>query len=318
MNFEKRQKGVALALSCGGARGLAHIGVIRELERRGYVIHNISGCSMGSVVGAFYAMGRMSSLSQFMESLSLEDMADYLDFTISSGGFIKAKRFIDKLKTLSPDRSIESLPVELTIVATNLTTGKEEVFTQGSIYAAVRASIAIPAVITSVRQDGEVLVDGGIVNPMPLNHLHASPGDIKVAVNLYGTDTTATLSPVPVRETSNESPLAYLRDKYHSVRTWRSSLLTTLFRETTDVRGYVGTLRAIVDLMTQRLIEAQLRVAPPDVVIDVPMACASVFDFNRAKDLILLGEQQARAALDRYEAQFATPWWRRKWRRFRF
>lgn len=115
MNFEKRQKGVALALSCGGARGLAHIGVIRELERRGYVIHNISGCSMGSVVGAFYAMGRMSSLSQFMESLSLEDMADYLDFTISSGGFIKAKRFIDKLKTLSPDRSIESLPVELTI-----------------------------------------------------------------------------------------------------------------------------------------------------------------------------------------------------------
>ena len=70
--------------------------------------------------------------------------------------------------------------------------------------------------------------------------------------------------------------------------------------------------------MTQRLIEAQLRVAPPDVVIDIPMACASVFDFNRAKDLILLGEQQARAALDRYEAQSATPWWRRKWRRFRF
>ena len=167
------KKDVALTLSCGGARGLAHIGVIRALEARGYSIRAVAGCSIGSVVGAFYAMGRLDALEGFMRTVSTDNMTDYLDFALTEHGFIRGGRFIEKLKELAPDCLIESLPVRLSIVAANLTTGRAEVFTRGSVYEAVRASIAIPAVLTPVEKEGARLVDGSVVNPLPVDATEA-------------------------------------------------------------------------------------------------------------------------------------------------
>ncbi len=295
------KKDVALTLSCGGARGLAHIGVIRELEARGYRIRSVAGCSIGSLIGAFLAMGKLDALELFMRSLSLDDMTDYIDFTLSEHGFIKAQRFINKLKELAPDCPIETLPVKLSIVATNLETGKAEIFTQGSIYRAVRASIAIPIVITSVEQHGAQLVDGSVVNPLPLDLARPQEGEISVAVNLYaqGTVELPAASPRAIRTATDM--FAYLRKKLHAVRSWRTSLLQTVFNESNESTGYIGRIRSIFDLMTQRLIEKTLEAQPADIVIDIPLTAASVFDFYRAGWLIELGRRAASKALDHYE-----------------
>ncbi len=309
------KKTVALALSCGGARGLTQIGVIRELERRGYTIQSVVGCSIGSIVGAFYAMNELDALSRFMESISATDMAADLDFTSSGHGVIKATRCIDKLKEIAPDRPIESLPVKLTIVATNLSTGQEQVFTRGSVYQAIRASIAIPVVITSVRQRGETLVDGSIANPLPLDKIQGETGNISVAVNLYGTGTEQKLPALETAKASDRSPMQFFADTYRSVQAWKSNLVTSFFRDSTEVKGYMGTLRAIFDLMTQRMIAQTLRLYPTDIVVAIPMTYASIFDFSRANDLIRYGEQQARAAIDAYEAasRSSRPRWKHWW-----
>ena len=308
------KKQVALTLSCGGARGLAHIGVIRELERRGYVITAVSGCSIGALIGAFYAMGKLDELEKFMRSLTPDDITAYVDFTLSGYGFIKAQRFIEKMKEFAPDCDMARLPVKLTIVATNLTTGRAEIFTRGSVYRAVRASIAIPAVITSVEKRGEHLVDGSIVEPIPLRWATPRRNEIGVAVNLYAKGETIS-TPAAKRHSVSITPFAYLREKYHAVRTWRSYVLNYFFSDTTKRNGYVRTIRSIVDLMTQRLIEKNLEANPPDVLVEIPMTCASVFDFFRADALITLGQRRTAQALDVYEQENGG--WKRLFRRWR-
>lgn len=310
------KKDVALTLSCGGARGLAHIGVIRALEARGYSIRAVAGCSIGSVVGAFYAMGRLDALEGFMRTVSTDNMTDYLDFALTEQGFIRGGRFIEKLKELAPDCPIESLPVRLSIVAANLTTGRAEVFTRGSVYEAVRASIAIPAVLTPVEKEGARLVDGSVVNPLPVDQALPGRRELSIAVNLYAYGGGGDIANRPGAPGAKApTPIAYLRAKYKAVRSWRTNLLTGVFSNAGGPAGYVGTIRSIFDLMTQRLIAQTLAAHPVDVVVEVPMLCASVFDFPQADALIRLGRSQADRALSEFERRrprFHLPWNRRK------
>lgn len=310
------KKDVVLTLSCGGARGLAHIGAIHALEARGYRIRAVAGCSIGSVVGAFYAMGRLDALESFMRTVSTENMANYLDFTLTEQGFIRGGRFIEKLKELAPDCAIESLPVKLSIVAANLTTGRAEVFTRGSVYEAIRASIAIPAVLTPVEKEGVRLVDGSVVNPIPVDLALPGRRELSVAVNLYAYGNEDIANRPHTHGTKAPTPIAYLREKYKAVRSWRTNLLDNVFSNSGGPAGYVGTIRSIFDLMTQRLIAQTLAAHPVDVVVEVPMLCASVFDFPQADALIRLGHKQADCALNEFEKHrprlLSLPWSRRK------
>ena len=152
------KKKVSLVLSGGGARGIAHIGVIEELEKQGYEIVSISGTSMGSLVGAIYSLGKMEEFKNWIYTMDKLDIFKYIDFTFSTQGLVKGDRVFNKMKEFIPDRNIEDLKINYSATATDITNKKEVVFTKGSIYEAVRASVAIPTVFTPVKIENSLLI----------------------------------------------------------------------------------------------------------------------------------------------------------------
>ncbi|MCK4793275.1 MAG: patatin-like phospholipase family protein, partial [Desulfobacteraceae bacterium] len=173
---------IALVLGSGGARGLAHIGVIEEFEKQGFEINSVAGTSMGALIGGLYAMDKLHEYKDWVLTLDKVEVFNLIDFTFSSHGLIKGDKIINKMKTFLPDRNIEDLDIPFAAVATDITNEKEVVFTTGSVYEAVRASIAIPTVFTPVNKDNILLVDGGVLNPIPANRVKRIGNDILVAV----------------------------------------------------------------------------------------------------------------------------------------
>jgi len=173
---------VSLVLSGGGARGIAHIGVIEELEKQGLEIKSIAGTSMGALVGGIYAVGKLQEYKNWMYTLDKIDVFKLIDFTLSSQGLIKGDRVFKKMKEFIPDMNIEELKIHYTATATDIINKKEVVFTKGSIYEAIRASVAFPSVLTPVKKDDSVLVDGGVMNNVPINHVKRTRDDILIVV----------------------------------------------------------------------------------------------------------------------------------------
>ena len=160
----------------GGARGIAHIGVIETLLEYGYEIASITGSSMGAMVGAMYATGRMTECKEWLCSWDKRKMFQLADLTLSRDGLVKGDRFIRELKQIVPDVPIESLPLPYAALATDILSEQEVKFTSGSLFDAIRASISIPMVFRPVRTEGRILVDGGLLNPLPLRHAIRTSG----------------------------------------------------------------------------------------------------------------------------------------------
>ena len=175
---------VALVLSMGGARGIAHIGVIEELLRHNFEITSIAGSSMGAMVGAMYASGKMEECKEWLYSWDKRKMWELADITLSRDGLVKGDRFINELKQIIPDMNIEDLPVPYVAMATDIVRDQEVRFDRGSLHEAIRASISIPMLFRPLRKDGMVLIDGGILNPLPLAHVKRIEGDILIAVDV--------------------------------------------------------------------------------------------------------------------------------------
>ena len=173
---------VALVLSGGGARGIAHIGVIEELEKRGFEISSIAGTSMGAVIGGVYTLGTMEAYKNWLYTLDKMKLFSLVDFNFSTQGLVKGDRLFQKMKDFIPDVSIENLRIPYATVATDIIHKKEVVFIEGSLLDAIRASIAIPTVLTPVKTKDGLLVDGGIINNIPINNIKRTPGDILIAV----------------------------------------------------------------------------------------------------------------------------------------
>ncbi|MCL6692524.1 NTE family protein [Pseudomonas citronellolis] len=180
-------KQVALVLGSGGARGYAHIGVIEELERRGYEIACIAGCSMGSVIGGIYAAGKLGEYRDWVESLDYLDVLRLLDVSFRLGA-IRGERVFGKIHEIIGDINIEDLPIPYTAVATDLTNQQEIWFQEGDLHQAMRASAAIPSLFTPVMQGPRMLVDGGLLNPLPIVPVVSSHTDLIIAVNLNATN----------------------------------------------------------------------------------------------------------------------------------
>ena len=180
---------IALVLSSGGARGVAHIGVIEELSRLGYEITSVAGCSMGAMIGAFYATGNLSKGKDFLLSLrERKTMLRLADLAFNRKGLIKGKRIITELEKIIPDTNIEDLSIPYIAIATNLIDGEEICFNRGNIVQAVRASISIPSIFEPILADGKLLVDGGISNPLPLDKVSRTEHDLLVGVVVSETD----------------------------------------------------------------------------------------------------------------------------------
>ena len=197
---------VSLVLSSGGARGIAHIGVIEELERQGFEIKSIAGSSMGALVGGIYASGNLKVYRDCMCKLDKRAVFNLIDFTLSANGLVKGNKVIKELKKIVPDVNIEDLPIYYTAIATDIKNKKEIVFEEGSLYEAIRASISIPTVFKPHKLNGMVLIDGGVLNPIPINRVKRSRNDLLIAVDVSSTISSEkhTISQKSLKEVQNE------------------------------------------------------------------------------------------------------------------
>jgi NTE family protein len=279
-------KSVSLVLSSGGSKGLAQIGVIHELERHGFKIHSIAGSSIGSVIGGLYAMGKLSEYTDWVCSLTKKDVWSLMDFTITSHGLLKGERVFEKLKAFIPDMNIEDMKVPFTAIATDILNEKEVIFDRGSFYKAIRASVSIPAVFIPVNYNGSILVDGGLLYPVPLEFVKPAEGAITVVVNLYG-DRRENISE------QSETDRDYSKGLFNIF----SKLISTGDKQSI---GYYTLLTTTSSAMIHKLAKVSIEKYKPEIVINIPYDSAGTFDFYKAKELIMLGEAEARETISSY------------------
>lgn len=282
---------VALVLSGGGARGIAHIGVIEELEKRNYEISSVAGTSMGSLIGGAYATGRMNELKEWICALDKGKVFRLVDFTLSKQGLIKADRVLNKMKDYVPDVPIEELPLPYAAVAVDMIKKEEVVFREGSLYQAIRASIAIPSVLTPLKNGNQLLVDGGVLNNIPIEHVQRSKGDMIIAVNV-----NADL-PLPKPKVLDAEGEKRHRIYQGKIREFYSHLWKSSPGSKDEDLGYFSLLTRTLDLMTMHMAEATLRHHPPDILINVSRESCNMYDFYKAEEMIKLGREAAVSAL---------------------
>ena len=284
-----KTKYVALALSSGGARGLAHIGAIEELEAQGYHISSIAGCSMGALIGGVYAAGKLNEFREWMKTIDRKKMLGLIDFSLSFNHIVKGTRIIEAIMEFVPDVNIEDLPIPYCAVATDLKAGREVMFRKGSLFKAIRASISLPSFYEPVMLNDMILIDGGIINPLPLNRVKRQTGDILVGVDVSGHDYKA-----------QWDELHRLTEMQKSVKSLKTKILDMLIPDNIEFNYYTVLSRASSLMIRQNsILMAQL--TKPDVLIDIQMNRYGTFDFDKSEKLIAIGKQKATAAISKYE-----------------
>ncbi|MEO7051938.1 MAG: patatin-like phospholipase family protein [Rhodanobacter sp.] len=284
---------VALALGAGGAKGLAHIGVIEEIEAQGFRIVAIAGSSMGALIGGIHAMGKLDVYRDWVCALTRLDVLRLLDWTFSGGGLIKGERIIGTLRSLIGETLIEELPIAFTAVATDLDHGHEIWLAHGSLFDAVRASIAVPTVFRPHWLNGRRLVDGALLNPVPVTPLLRTDADYLLAVSVDGPAETIP-APTPAEITTEGE--AHYR---HRISEFIARLISH-GDGAPHTPGTLDTLNQAMDLMQANLSRLRLAVYAPDLLIELPRNSATVYEFYRARELIERGRAQARKALTQW------------------
>ena len=294
--FKKRNGGrnISLVLGSGGARGLAHIGVIQVLEEQGYQIHSISGSSMGALIGGIYAAGELDTYAQWVSALDRLDVLRLLDVSFSGRAIFKGDRIINTLRDLIGDRNIEDLPISFTAVATDLDENKEVWLSTGPLFDAIRASIAFPTIFSSFSYNGRTLVDGGLLNPIPIAPTLHDQTDMTVAVSVSG----------KFRELhKEENPGDALlrpekRNRYHQkVMDFIDGLQRKGNDEEEDDQGFFDVISKSLDAMQSTIANFKLAAYTPDVLIEIPKNVCTIYEFERATELIEIGRNEAEAVL---------------------
>ena len=282
---------IALALGAGGAKGLAHIGAIEEIQAQGFRIVAIAGTSMGALIGGIHAAGKLDVYRDWVCSLRKLDVWRLVDFSLSlsGGGLIKGERIIGRLRELIGEARIEELPLPYTAVAVDLDREREVWLNRGPLFDAIRASIAIPTVFQPYHLDGRRLVDGALLNPVPVTPLIRENADYLLAVSVDGpADTDVT----PVQTHASPS----------------HGLLARLGRHGTGERpaaqpGALEVLNRSMDLMQANLSRLRLAAYAPDLLISLPRNVSAAYEFYRARELIELGREHTRRLLAAWRAQ---------------
>lgn len=286
----KTNKNIALVLSSGGARGLAEIGVIEALENNGFNITSVSGSSIGAMIGGLYAMGKLDNYSQWIKTFDRKAIWGLMDISIKNQGLLKGERVLDKMKDFIPDINIEDMNIPFTAIATDILNEKAVVFEKGSYYEAIRASIAIPAVFTPVKYNNTILVDGGVLNPIPIEHVIRQSNDILVVVNLYGEKESFI----------EENNLLNLPQNNYNLKTIADKLSRLIATGNKRSIGYISLLTTSSSYMVHKIAELNIEKYKPDILINIPSNRASTFDFHRADELIKYGEFVANKAVRNY------------------
>ena len=278
-------KDVALALSSGGARGLAHIGAIEELESNGYHITSIAGCSMGALIGGVYAAGKLEEFREWMKTIDRKKMLELTDFSFSINHLVKGNRIIEAIMDFVPDIAIEELPIPYCAVATDLKAGREVVIDKGSLFEAIRASISLPSFYEPVQRDDMILIDGGVINPIPLNRVKRNAGDILVGVDVSGHDYKSQW------------------DEMHRLTEWqkndnslKAKILDKLIPDNIEF-NYYTVLSRTSSLMIRQNSILMAKLMKPEMLIDIQMNRYGTFDFDKSEKLIAIGRQKTAQAI---------------------
>lgn len=287
--FRKERHDVALVLSSGGARGLAHVGAIDSLLAHGYDITSVAGTSFGSVVGGMYASGHFDDFKQWMAYIDRRRMRKLTDYQLSLSSLVKGERIINALKEIAPDQDIETLPIPFCAVATDWKTGREVVFNKGSMWQAIRASISVPGYFAPVTMGDKILIDGGITNPLPLDRVARSDHDLLVAVNVSGHD---------YGRRWERKEAAWL----HQIRNSKAlSFLTRLL----DVGqapsfNYYTLLDQTVSIAIAQNARRAIQLFPPDILVDIPMKRFGGSDYDKYALIREVGQRKTDKAIEAF------------------
>ncbi len=305
-------KNVALVLGSGGARGLAHIGAIEALEERGYTITSIAGCSMGSIIAGMYAAGQLKEAKEWFLSVDKQLILRMMDINLLSGNsLVKGQRIIAELEKIVPDRPMEQLNIPCAIVASDMMSTEEVVFHTGSLFEAVRASISIPLFFAPVQMGDRLLIDGGILNPLPLHVVERTKGDMLVAMDISGKDKMPLNLQMP-DPIDVEGKLEELHTKGISVpKSWELQL-RVLGKRVDGIRqrrasdigskfSFVSMLDRMSDMQIQQNTLLSLQLTPPDVHAVMRQYAYNTFDFDKAEQIIVDGKRIMNEALDKVE-----------------
>jgi NTE family protein len=291
------KKTVALVLASGGARGMAHIGVIEELKRLDFEIVSIAGCSFGAVVGGIYAAGHLQEFKEWLLQLDKMDVFKLMDFTLSRQGFIKGVKVFNEIRPFITDIHIEDLPIPFTSVAVDPYLNKEVIFNKGSLFDAIRASVAIPSIIEPYKVNGIDLIDGGVLNPIPLDLVKRKKTDLLIAVNINA------MIPYekPIKENVEEKNTEQKSNQKKSEFSERWDRFFSKDKITKEKFNSFKLLTYSYDMMQNKITNLYLEKYPPDILVNISKNACSTFDFFKANEIIELGRNAFGKALVEYK-----------------
>lgn len=284
------KKNVALVLSSGGARGFAHIGAIRVLEDRGYNITSVAGTSMGALVGGIYASGRLKEFEEWVSSLDVMEVLKLTDISLSKKGLVKGDRIIERMKEIVHDRDIEELSIPYCAVATDIIRGRERVFSSGSLFNAIRASISIPTFFQPFLLAGDYYVDGGLVNPIPINRVKRIEGDLLAVVNVNADIPHVFIEP------QIEEPVGkgYLK----MIRNINARAGKHIPQHKKDDIGIFNLNNRSISIMLNQIASLTLMDSRVDIMVSIAKDSYGTYDFYKAAEIIREGERATLLALD--------------------
>jgi NTE family protein len=296
MKSESRE--VSLILSGGGARGMAHIGVIKGLQDSGYNITSIAGTSIGALIGGIFLTGKLDEFVDWVTGVSKFDILKFMDFAISKNGFIKGEKIFKKLKPFITDVHIEDLRIPYTAVAVDILNHKEVVFNKGPLINAIRASVSIPTVMKPFNFDGRELVDGGVLNPLPLDLAQKQGNNLVVAVDLN--------SDIPYFSTDADEKNNINID--NSSQTYEKALQFINKKWSKYFGNGKNKSIGFFDLVTQSIYAMQMKLTQvaidkykPEMVVSIAKSACDIFEFHRAEELIDYGYRQFSSELKKYK-----------------
>jgi NTE family protein len=313
-----RQQKIAVVLGAGAARGWAHIGLLKEFVAMGLAPDIVVGASIGAVVGGCYAGGRLDELEAFSRSLTKRSVLGLMDVSFSGAGLIGGARLRGRLEKVFAGTDIEDLPIRFASVATELGTGNEIWMTRGPLVEAMRASYALPGVFEPVRWAGRWLIDGALVNPVPVSLARALGADKVIAVNIVSDmlGRGATLhNPAPIDDVMQSTQEQAVAETMESgviggmlgMRRGATMLLRPFTRAVSGAPGIAAVMVDAFNITQDRITRSRLAGDPPDVLITARLGKIGLFEFHRADELIELGRDAARRAVDELRQHVDLP-----------
>jgi NTE family protein len=294
---------LGLALGSGSARGWAHIGILRALAERGFVPDVIAGASVGALVGAACAAGRLDALERWVCALTQRDVWRLVDTTFRGGGVMTGTRLMEAIAAQVGDVSIESLPIRFGAVATDLYTGEEVWLREGPFMTAVRASSGVPGLFAPTWHAGRWLIDGGVVNPVPVSMCRALGADVVIAVDLSRSVTNVAKRAQEGSPPDSAAEPTAIEEGTAILKKWSGLVdgLVESFRSKRTEPGLLEVMGGSVNIMQDRITRSRLAIDPADLVLRPDLADFQLMDFHRAREAIDIGRKLVEATQERLD-----------------